>query len=121
MIQYDTLLQHVRKFCLLQVYMLETVEAAEAGYKKREKKPAPQGVASFNAKTLYEAYERRTANIPTTPEEYEKMKQTMPEFYRAADSMLYGVRTSFRSLCCSMVFHSPGWPALSCKALTRVL
>ncbi|BDA48692.1 probable peptidyl-prolyl cis-trans isomerase at N-terminal half [Coccomyxa sp. Obi] len=74
-----------------KAFMLETAEAAEAGYKKREKKPAPQGVASFNAKTLYEAYDRRTANIPTTLEEYEKLKQTMPEFYRAGDSMLYGV------------------------------
>lgn len=74
--------------------MLETAEMAEAGYKKKEKKGAPQGVASFNAKTLYKAYERRTANVPTTPEEYEHMKQTAPEFYRASDSMLYGVRGS---------------------------
>ncbi len=74
--------------------MLETAEAAEAGYKKREKKPAPQGVAAFNAKTLFEAYDRRTANVPTTLEEYEKLKQTMPEFYRAGDSLLYGVRHS---------------------------
>lgn len=82
----------------LQAFMLETAEAAEAGYKKREKKPAPQGVASFTAKTLYEAYDRRTANIPTTLEEYEKMKQTAPEFYRAGDSMLYGVRCSTSAL-----------------------
>lgn len=77
---------------LVQAFMLETADIAEAGYKKRQKKPAPQGVASFNPKTLYEAYERRTANVSTTVEEYEKMKQTAPEFYRAADSMLYGVQ-----------------------------
>ncbi len=81
----------------MQAFMLETAEAAKAGYKKKEKKPAPQGVASFNAKTLYEAYDRRTANVPTTLEEYDKMKQTMPEFYRAGDSMLYGVCRSISS------------------------
>ena len=71
--------------------MIETAEKAQQRYEKNKKKPAPVGVTSFNAKTLYKAYLKRTGNVPTTPEEYERMKETAPEFYRAADSMLYGV------------------------------
>ena len=72
--------------------MIETAEKAAQRYEKNKKKPAPTGVSSFNAKTLYKAYLKRTGNVPTTPEEYQLMKETAPEFYRAADSMLYGVR-----------------------------
>ena len=72
--------------------MIETAERAQQRYEKGKKKPAPAGVSSFNAKTLYKAYLKRTGNVPTTPEEYQLMKETAPEFYRAADSMLYGVR-----------------------------
>ena len=77
----------------MQAYMIETAERAQERYdKKGKKKPAPAGVSSFNAKALYKAYLKRTGNVPTTPEEYQLMKETAPEFYRAADSMLYGVR-----------------------------
>ena len=73
--------------------MIETAERAQERYEKKgKKKPAPAGVSSFNAKALYKAYLKRTGNVPTTPEEYQLMKETAPEFYRAADSMLYGVR-----------------------------
>lgn len=74
-----------------QGYMIETAERAQERYEKNKRKPAPAGVSSFNAKTLYKAYLKRTGNVPTTAEEYQLMKQTAPEFYRAADSMLYGV------------------------------
>ena len=77
----------------VQAYMIETAERAQERYEKKgKKKPAPAGVSSFNAKALYKAYLKRTGNVPTTPEEYQLMKETAPEFYRAADSMLYGVR-----------------------------
>ena len=84
--------------------MIETAERAQERYEKKgTKKPAPAGVSSFNAKTLYKAYLKRTGNVPTTPEEYQLMKETAPEFYRAADSMLYGVRavSMFTSLQCN--------------------
>ena len=71
--------------------MIDTAERAQERYEKNKKKPAPDGVSSFNAKTLYKAYLKRTGNVPTSAEEYEHMKATAPEFYRAADSMLYGV------------------------------
>lgn len=94
---------------LPQAYMIETAERAEQRYEKNKKKPAPAGLSSFNAKTLYKAYLKRTGNVPTTPEEYQLMKETAPEFYRAADSMLYGVWRLFST-------HSPyasGWAPLS--------
>ena len=71
--------------------MIDTAERAQEKYEKNKKKPAPDGVSSFNTKTLYKAYLKRTGNVPTSAEEYERMKATEPEFYRAADSMLYGV------------------------------
>lgn len=37
-------------------------------YKKREKQVAPSGWEAFNQKALYEAYEKRTSNIPYTQE-----------------------------------------------------
>ncbi|KAK9811222.1 hypothetical protein WJX72_000229 [[Myrmecia] bisecta] len=73
-----------------QAHRLDTVEAAEAAYKKREKKEAPTGWEAFNQKSLYKAYEKRTANVPYTQEEYEAMRSKDPEFYRTADSLKYG-------------------------------
>ena len=41
---------------------------AELVYKKREKKVAPTGWEAFNQKALYDAYEKRTSDIPYTQE-----------------------------------------------------
>ncbi|KAK2665602.1 hypothetical protein Ddye_004176 [Dipteronia dyeriana] len=71
-------------------YMLDTQEAAEAKYKKWEKDPAPFGWDVFNQKTLYNAYKKRTKNVNIDLEEYNKMKETDPEFYREASSLQYG-------------------------------
>ncbi|KAI3872310.1 hypothetical protein MKX03_019577 [Papaver bracteatum] len=73
-----------------KAYMLDTQEAAEAKYKKWEKKSAPFGWDVFNQKTLYNAYKKRTKNIDCNLEEYNKMKQADPEFYREASSLQYG-------------------------------
>ncbi|KAL6214070.1 hypothetical protein ACLB2K_013508 [Fragaria x ananassa] len=71
-------------------YMLDTQEMAEAKYKKWEKDPAPYGWDVFNQKTLYDAYKKRTKNIEVDLEEYNKMKEEDPEFYREASSLQYG-------------------------------
>ncbi|VFQ59477.1 unnamed protein product [Cuscuta campestris] len=73
-----------------KAYMLDTQEFAEAKYKKWEKEPAPAGWDVFNQKTLYEAYKKRTKNIEVDLEEYSKMKEADPEFYREASSLQYG-------------------------------
>ena len=44
----------------------------------------------FNQKTLYNAYKKRTKNIDVDLEEYNKMKEADPEFYREASSLQYG-------------------------------
>ncbi|XWS67727.1 hypothetical protein CRYUN_Cryun04dG0030200 [Craigia yunnanensis] len=75
---------------LQKAYMLDTQEAAEAKYKKWEKDPAPFGWDVFNQKTLYNAYKKRTKNIGIDLEEYNKMKEADPEFYREASSLQYG-------------------------------
>ncbi|XP_039059679.1 pre-mRNA-splicing factor syf2-like isoform X1 [Hibiscus syriacus] len=75
---------------LQKAYMLDTQEAAEAKYKKWEKGPAPFGWDVFNQKTLYNAYKKRTKNIDIDLEEYNKMKEADPEFYREASSLQYG-------------------------------
>ncbi|KAK8613722.1 hypothetical protein V6N13_101479 [Hibiscus sabdariffa] len=75
---------------LQKAYMLDTQEAAEAKYKKWEKDPAPFGWDVFNQKTLYNAYKKRTKNIDIDLEEYNKMKEADPEFYREASSLQYG-------------------------------
>lgn len=41
---------------------------AELLYKKREKTAAPTGWEAFNQKALYDAYEKRTSNIPYSQE-----------------------------------------------------
>ncbi|KAL5561216.1 hypothetical protein UlMin_030963 [Ulmus minor] len=71
-------------------YMLDTEEMAEAKYKKWEKEPAPFGWDVFNQKTLYNAYKKRTKNIDIDLEEYNRMKEADPEFYREASSLQYG-------------------------------
>lgn len=73
-----------------EAYMLDTQEAAEAKYKKWEKDPAPFGWDVFNQKTLYDAYKKRSKNIEVDLEEYNKIKEADPEFYREASSLQYG-------------------------------
>lgn len=73
-----------------KAYRLETAETAEALYKKREKKPAPEGWEAFNQATLAATYEKRTERIKPDREEYEAARAADPEFYRTADSLLYG-------------------------------
>ncbi|KAI3912608.1 hypothetical protein MKW92_022934 [Papaver armeniacum] len=75
---------------MTKAYMLDTQEAAESKYKNWEKKSAPFGWDVFNQKTLYNAYKKRTKNIDCNLEEYNKMKQADPEFYREASSLQYG-------------------------------
>ncbi|KAI3815564.1 hypothetical protein L1987_15235 [Smallanthus sonchifolius] len=71
-------------------YMLDTQQMAEAKYKKWDKQPAPGGWDVFNQKTLYDAYKKRTKKIDVDLEEYNKMKEADPEFYREASSLQYG-------------------------------
>ncbi|XP_027185740.1 pre-mRNA-splicing factor syf2 [Coffea eugenioides] len=73
-----------------KAYMLDTQDMAETKYKKWEKDPAPAGWDVFNQKTLYNAYKKRTGNIEVDLEEYNKMKEADPEFYRDASSLQYG-------------------------------
>lgn len=73
-----------------KAYMLDTQEMAENKYKKWEKDPAPYGWDVFNQKSLYNAYKKRTKNIECDVEEYNKMKEADPEFYREASSLQYG-------------------------------
>lgn len=73
-----------------RAYMLDTQEAAEAKYKKRAKEPAPFGWEVFNQRTLYGAYKRRAEKIEVDLEEYNRMKEADPEFYRGASSLQYG-------------------------------
>ncbi|KAJ8765160.1 hypothetical protein K2173_010651 [Erythroxylum novogranatense] len=75
---------------MTKAYMLDTQEAAEAKYKKWEKDPAPFGWDVFNQKTLYNAYKKRTKNVEVDLEDYKKMKEADPEFYREASSLQYG-------------------------------
>ncbi|KAI5647808.1 hypothetical protein M9H77_33813 [Catharanthus roseus] len=73
-----------------KAYMLDTEETAAVKYKKWEKDPAPAGWDVFNQKTLYNAYKKRTKNVQVDVEEYNKMKDADPEFYRDASSLQYG-------------------------------
>ncbi|KAA8535978.1 hypothetical protein F0562_028456 [Nyssa sinensis] len=75
---------------MTKAHMLDTQEMAELKYKKWEKEPAPFGWDVFNQKTLYNAYKKRTKNIEVDIEEYNKMKEADPEFYREASSLQYG-------------------------------
>lgn len=73
-----------------KAYMLDTQESAEVKYKKWEKEPAPAGWDVFNQKTLYDAYKKRTKNVAVDVDEYNRMKEADPEFYREASSLQYG-------------------------------
>ncbi|KAL7082864.1 hypothetical protein ACP275_14G128200 [Erythranthe tilingii] len=73
-----------------KAYMLDTQEMAESKYKKWEKDPAPAGWDVFNQKTLYEAHKKRTKKINLDHDEYNRMKEADPEFYRGASSLQYG-------------------------------
>lgn len=73
-----------------KAYMLDTQDMAESKYKKWEKEPAPAGWDVFNQRTLYNAYKKRTKSIDVDLEEYNKMKESDPEFYREASSLQYG-------------------------------
>lgn len=75
---------------MTKAYMLDTQQMAETKYKKWEKKPAPDGWDVFNQKTLYDAYKKRTKNMDVDLEEYNRMKEADPEFYREASSLQYG-------------------------------
>ncbi|XP_043689935.1 pre-mRNA-splicing factor syf2 [Telopea speciosissima] len=75
---------------MTKAHMLDTQEQAEAKYKKWEKEPAPFGWDVFNQKTLYDAYKKRTKNIDVDVEEYNRLKEADPEFYRDASSLQYG-------------------------------
>lgn len=75
---------------MTKAFMLDTEEMAEAKYKKWEKDPAPFGWDVFNQKTLYNAYKKRTKNVEIDMEEYNRMKEADPEFYREASSLQYG-------------------------------
>ncbi|KAK4746624.1 hypothetical protein SAY87_025661 [Trapa incisa] len=75
---------------LSKAYMLDTQVAAENKYKKWEKDPAPYGWDVFNQKTRYNAYKKRTKNIDLDLDEYNKLKESDPEFYRDASSLQYG-------------------------------
>ncbi|XP_021775318.1 pre-mRNA-splicing factor syf2-like [Chenopodium quinoa] len=75
---------------MTKAYMLDTQDAAELKYKKWEKDPAPTGWDVFNQKSLYNAYKKRTKNIAVDLEEYNKLKEQDPEFYREASSLQYG-------------------------------
>ncbi|XP_044487786.1 pre-mRNA-splicing factor syf2-like isoform X1 [Mangifera indica] len=75
---------------MTKAHMLDTQEAAEAKYKKWEKDPAPFGWDVFNQKTLYNAYKKRTKNVEVDLEEYNRLKEADPEFYRDASSLQYG-------------------------------
>ncbi|EXC16564.1 hypothetical protein L484_008369 [Morus notabilis] len=50
----------------------------------------PQNQSVFNQKTLYNAYKKRTKNVEVDLEEYNRMKEADPEFYREASSLQYG-------------------------------
>lgn len=49
----------------------------------------------FNQKTLYDAYKKRTKTIEVDLEEYNRMKEADPEFYREASSLQYGKVVSY--------------------------
>ncbi|GFR39622.1 hypothetical protein Agub_g86 [Astrephomene gubernaculifera] len=73
-----------------QAHRLETAEAAALKYEKHDKKGGPTGWGVFASENLYRSYLKRAENVPYTQEDYEKAKAADPEFYRDADSMMYG-------------------------------
>ncbi|KAG6544021.1 hypothetical protein Mapa_014544 [Marchantia paleacea] len=73
-----------------KAYLLDTQEQAEAKYEKWDKKPAAFGWDVFNQKSLYNAYKKRTKDIPYGMEDYNKAKDADPDFYRDGSSLQYG-------------------------------
>ncbi|KAI5066339.1 hypothetical protein GOP47_0018963 [Adiantum capillus-veneris] len=73
-----------------KAFMLDTQDAAEVKYKKWENKPAPFGWDVFNQRSLYNAYKKRTKNIPYSMEDYMKAKESDPDFFRDGSSLQYG-------------------------------
>lgn len=70
----------------------------------------------FNQKTLYNAYKKRTKNVAVDLDEYSKMKEADPEFYREASSLQYG-KVGASAMISSFVFHlfqtsAKGFPTL---------
>ena len=57
-----------------QAHMLETAGSAQQKYKKKEKKGAAFGWDVFNQQALYNAYEKRVANLKPDMEAYENAK-----------------------------------------------
>ncbi len=61
-------------------------------YRKRDAQATPEGTFAFSARAYAAAYDKRAAKVPVDLEAYQAAKAREPEFYRAGDSMLYGVR-----------------------------
>ncbi|KAJ8424872.1 hypothetical protein Cgig2_003159 [Carnegiea gigantea] len=59
-------------------------------FKKSRQDLARLNQQVFNQRTLYNAYKKRTKNVEVDLEEYSKMKEDDPEFYREASSLQYG-------------------------------
>ncbi|PNH06306.1 Peptidyl-prolyl cis-trans isomerase [Tetrabaena socialis] len=76
--------------CGSGVPRLETAETAALKYEKAEKKSGPTGWGVFGSENLYQAYLKRAEGVPYTKEDYETAKAADPEFYRDADSLMYG-------------------------------
>ncbi|KAK9797381.1 hypothetical protein WJX73_008458 [Symbiochloris irregularis] len=74
-----------------EAHRLHSADRAQRAYEKQDKKFKPNAETVFNQKALFNAYERRSAAIPYTKEEYEEQKASQPDFYRSGDSMSYGV------------------------------
>lgn len=53
----------------------------------------------FNQKTLYDAYKKRTKNVEVDLDDYSRLKEADPEFYREASSLQYGKVSMHNSSC----------------------
>ena len=73
-----------------RAHLLDSLEAAERAYKKKNKKPAISGPDPFSQQNLYRSFQRRADAVPVDLEEYERAKREAPEFYRDGNSMMYG-------------------------------
>ena len=76
----------------------------------------------FNQKTLYDAYKKRTKNVNVDLEEYNKMKESDPEFYREASSLQYGKVLlvplyNFDHMCNYQISEDIDLVSLSCRHL----
>ncbi|KAF8070918.1 PCKR1 [Scenedesmus sp. PABB004] len=71
-------------------HRLESAEIAEAKYKKKEKKPAPEGGEVFTTRATHLAYERRAAKITPDLPRYEAAKAAHPDRALEVDPLQYG-------------------------------